>query len=543
MKKAENSFSLALYIARLLTQLCLLLLVSVLPLIMRDGYFDLGDTKWRFFTGLLWGFRNRGLYVPGLFPLIALAACFALPRRTNIRKGNGRSPFRISSIPLYDRFAILYILAVLVSTLFSGFRGEAWIGSSGFYMGTLAQLSFAVLYFTVSRLGQYRRAVTAAALGASFITFVIGLLQRFSFDPFHLYAGVSPADRISFLSTIGQSSWFSCYIGTMLPLSLFLFWYSKKKPIRILSLLHLSSGSMMLATVNADGALFSAAAFLFILFWFSCRGVPAFLRFLESCLAVMFSIILTGILDRIFPGRLLVQTGIMRFLSGSPLLYLLSVLLVCVRFIMPHLSKKNGAAVTESFLGKLRRSVGMALAGAMLLIIIYIVANSCGFLPAGLSANNNYLMFGPDWGNSRGIIWSSALRIWHTMLLKDPLHALFGAGPDCFYQAAMVYCRDFLDSYWGVAGFGVNNAHCEYLHLLVTIGITGLLCYLGWIISALASFFAKAKEQPVLIAIIMIILSYAAQNIFCYQTVTSTPFMILALGTGANILKEEPLKR
>ena len=93
--------------------------------------------------------------------------------------------------------------------------------------------------------------------------------------------------------------------------------------------------------------------------------------------------------------------------------------------------------------------------------------------------------------------------------------------------------RDEVAEYWH--GLSLACAHNEWLNMLVTEGVLGLVSYLGIF---LLVFFRAAKrvaKEPVLMVFMACIAAYVGHNIFCYQQCECTTVIFILMGMAEMI--------
>ena len=169
------------------------------------------------------------------------------------------------------------------------------------------------------------------------------------------------------------------------------------------------------------------------------------------------------------------------------------------------------------------------------LTVAYIYLNTTGKLPENYRSNSNYLLFNEYWGNNRGLSWMAAAR---SFVQGDLLRKVFGCGPDGFSMYVKNFFGEELARKWGQS-VALTCAHNEWLNVLVNLGITGAVAYIGIFVSAAARFWKKTKKHPELIAVVMAILCYMGHNFFCYQQIVCTPTIFILIGVGESIIRHE----
>ncbi len=536
IKPALTGPELSEFLVRVLISAYTILLFVLLPLCYRNKYYDIGDFKYELFSGM----------TTLLLILMVPAFLFYLIRNFRAKVWSG-IPFsrRLAGLSLIDCFVLLYLLACLVTFFLSPYQtfqffgadasNPAWTGYSGWFMGLKSQLMFIALYFLVSRffLKNWNMYLLVAIISASAIVFLLGILHRFLIDPLSLYEGIDSYYYTLFLSTIGQSTWYSSYLCTIFPVGLFLFWYCDKHWQRLLLGIYCAIGFASLVTQNSDSAYFSLAAFLSVLFAFSFQSSVSLRRFLEVLLIGTLSMRLIGIFQMLFPNRAICVEKLSVFFSQSPLLWIAVFTLALLYFLIVHLEISSRFQIESA--ARIRR-FGLYLIAALVPVgLLCIVLTTAGYLPSFLSSFRDfgYFVFDENWGNGRGFTWNYCM----TMFREYPLKLkLFGVGSDCFASYTYDYYAEFVSAKWGDSVLA--NAHNEWINMLLTTGIFGFVTYAGIFICAFVLFIKEQKNSFYLLIAAACICSYFFHNMFCYQQVVCTPFLFLIIGLGEFIRRE-----
>lgn len=533
-KKRSNAFS----ITNFIMSLYLFFMLGVFPLYYRYQYYKMGDWKYKVFQYLT-------VACVGILSCI-LSAVFIWSLIKGRWKENLKRAFGKFSVP--DKMVLLYFISTTISYLLTDFKEMGFYGSSGWYMGYLAQALFVAVYFLVSRAWEFQYEHMTLFLIVSAAVFMVGILHRFDIDALWIYGDLELKYKIQFLSTMGQSSWYAGFLCVVFPVGIYLFFVADALWLRLSAGLFSVISMLSLVSQNTDSAFLSLAAVLMLLFYLAFDGKKQMYRFLEVLLLVFGSFMFMGYLQKTFPKQMIPLDAFSVFMSQGwlpPLLFgLLLILYGWKRFLDAGKIQENNkdftAGLSEGGNAKtlsvkiywiLLVPVGLA----VLFVIIFIILNSNGFLYThfGYQNVNNYLLFNDNWGNQRGFAWRFTCEAYKELPL---LQKLFGVGPDCYadYNTSVHELADQVKAFWGE--LSLTNAHNEYLNKLYNLGVFGLLSYVGMLVSMVYLFVKKRTEHILLPTFALCAVSYMAYLIFCYEQVCCTPFFYILMGVGSNLI-------
>lgn len=521
----------------------LFLMFVVYPLYYEDKYFNMGDAKWNFFRTVTYYISGGSFPIPTFLVLMILF--FIWYQIDLVRKGRIKAFWDPKKTTATDKFVLAYSVACLVSTILSPYKDYILWGYDGWYMGLIAQVAFVLLYFFVSRFWRWDDIMLLIYMSASALVFLFGVLNRFRIDPLEMYTGLDEMYVQMFLSTLGQATWYSSFVAIMLPVGVFIYWYAEKAWVRKLALVYNILGSMTLITQDSDSAFFALIAEISVLFAFSFRENKYMKRFIEIMLIMLLSWRVIGFLQIAFPDAAVPLGKLMIMGTQGALLWIPIVILAALYVVFCRFDKEGKVDVTG--LTWVRTAyfiiLGIGIAG----VVLYIVLNTTGALPESLrhtneeNSINNYLYFDEFWGNNRGHSWTITVKSFFDCLRDDPMRAIFGAGPDGFYNTCYKYHAQELFEKWG-EGTILTCAHNEWMTQVINVGIVGGVCYLGIFVSAIVVLSKKSQAHPELIAVIMAIASYMAHNFFCYQQIICTPMIFMVIGAGASIIRTNGMR-
>ncbi|MCQ2520760.1 MAG: O-antigen ligase family protein [Lachnospiraceae bacterium] len=546
LKQAQNAALLetAEYFISTIMVLYGLAMLVVFPLYFHNKYFDMGNAKYDFFKWTTVVFLG----------LAAIAWVNWFLTKNNCEKMELKK--LPSQLMPMDYFVLAYFLISLLSYLCSSYKNVvtstgtmniALVGFPGWSMGFVSQSAFVLIYFFMSRFCKNGTFFFMPITVVAAFTAQLVILQRFCFNPLGMYTYASEytgatlwlADEYieKFVSTLGQTTWYSSFAILAFPISVYLYMYGETmtekrqvllRGIGMLGVL-LSFGS--LCTANSDGAYVGFMLALMVFFWFALSSTEKLFRFLEILIVGLGTFKIIGIFRTAFPQRMITLVAgdekITDFVIHSPwMLGLLGGVLLI--YIILRLLHQHGI----KFLGKitiLRKVMVWGGVIAVWLVILLIILTTRGKLPSFLEKlyDVSFFNFTDLWGNHRGFNWRMSMTAFQHASFKD---IMIGVGPDCFSCAMDKYCYAEVEQYW--QGLKLACAHNEFLNMLITQGVLGLISYLGIFISFLVAAGKRAMENKRLIPYMAAVIAYLGHNFFCYQQCICTPmvFIFMALG-------------
>lgn len=502
----------------------LLLIWAVLPIYMKDGFYLLADAKYLLFRGV-------SLIFLMLWLLSALGFCTGWWWR---HKSRPLQENRIEWRRIHggfsgtDYFALGFAAISFLSYLFSNYKDTAFVGYSGWYMGLLTQFFLVGGYFLVSRWYEKEKMISGIVWLSVFAVCLLGVLNRQGYDPLGTFKDMDwwDWDRRNLLSTIGNINWYCSYLSVAFPLLLYCFWAEerwKRIPAGI-------AAFVGVAAVILQGSTSGYAALLVmyvILMFGSLQETRLSLRFLEAVLLVPLFCFLAWAtqMDLILPYDM---DGIIERICtplwGIPL-GILAVGIVLLRLIC----RRGGKDYLKS--GKVLKAVQILTAAAVIGAAAVFAGCQVSDSVWHFFGSSGFLRFDAEWGNMRGGLWTA---VWNGFCRTDFVRKLYGVGPDCF--ARYFYEVETIDI--GVTGQWMGaiyaNAHNEWLNMLVNEGILGFVAYLGFFLSAFCRFWKNSRENRRMMAGMMAVGAYVANQFFSFGQVVSTPLIFLVIAVCEN---------
>lgn len=496
----------------------------------KEGYNQIGNAKFAAYrTVMVTGFL--------LFLVFGIVLLFV-----RIHGGQrGSEPFAAGfrryfkeGLSVTDFCVLAYLFFSTIAVVSGGFYGDALWGSFGWNMGWMSQLSFVLIYLTVSRFGRHYRGILAVFCGSAFVVFLIAVLHRMLIDPIGFYEGLEGYQMAQFLSTMGQATWYASYLVVALPVGIAVFLFAEKTVWRVLGGVYTAVGFASLVTQNSDSAYFALAGFMLVFFSVCVKKRETLNRFAEVCTLFFAAGKAMYFLMQIHPNPDLEYDFITDLiLNGTVTWILLGLCLLLCLFLYGRRNRPYQAVRMQWVSRAVLLAAAVILAGIVLLIVL----QSKGVLPDRLGnvlSAVSYFNWNDAWGNGRGRIWSFAVRVFAG---ESVLHKLFGVGPDCLSSYVEAVHSEEAQLLWGDKI--LTNAHNEWLTMLINTGIFGVLSYIGVFGTAVRRYLQAWQQDYLLVGAAASAVSHMAYNFFCYQQVCCTPFVFLLLGVGEYLLREK----
>lgn len=500
----------------------ILLIAAVLPFYFTEGYGRIGTDKALFFRTVS---RSMGEL---LLPVTVVLLVLALRERGSTAVRGGFS--------VTDGFMALYAGGVTASYFLSDYREQALLGAQGWFMGLFTQLTYVAVYFYISRLWKPRRWMLFLFFPVSFGVILLGYLDRFGLHVLNMAYRSE-----SFISTIGNINWYCGYTVIVCFLGIVLFWRQPPEGgwqrLTAAAYVTLSFGTLL--TQGSESGTLTLVAVLTVLFCLSVRDGKRMQSFWQLLLQLSAACLISTLLRR---GLGIRFDGI----DSKALTVSTSLWAAC---FLTGVSAAMLWRVTRSVrAGKYRERLFCALGigwvifcgGGLLLYLLLLILNTRFPGSIGVLSENPVFCFSNSWGSFRGATWRAALCCFGE---QDFLHQLFGVGPDAMsaylYRDAGESLRLLLRECFGEAL--LTNAHCEWLTVLVDVGVIGLSGFAGTMISAIARFVRAGRRDPWLCAIGLSLLAYTVNNLFSFQQTLNGATVFVLLGMGTAFLRAEPI--
>lgn len=501
----------------------LFFLVLVYSLYAPEGYIQIATNKYLFYRKLC--LITAAVMIPS-----ALLYYMAPPHRKNL--------WRVAEdISATDIFVLLYLLVNIISFVGTQYREEALWGTSGWYMGFGMQLFFIGTYFLVSRFYDGRFDVLPFFMGATFLVFLWGLLNRFSIYPIDMQY-----DSEQFISSMGNINWFCGFWSIFFVVGVVLYLITEKRQMRIAAGIYSLVALGLAAVEGSDSAILSMAVVLYFLFLISFQKTEYMKRWLELGIFYCAACQVMRIIVTIDKKSLSMDTTTMWIMLGNLTLVVL-ILLCALRIYVGKEDRKYREKLTQSgdpgdewirkWIWFKYAAIGLT-AGIFVVFLILLLYNTRAPGSLGKLSKYSIFLFDGHWGSARGATWRDGFAIYRTFSFRE---RLFGVGQDCFsiYGYGIPELEARLKEEW--PGSRLTNAHNECITHLVNVGIFGMLSFIGIFWSSFKRLLERAAKEPLCYVFAASILSYFIHNQFSFAQVLNTPYIYAMLGLGESLMR------
>lgn len=483
-----------------------LLVGIVLPVIVRNSYFDILFIKYYFY------------WISTVVMLASSLIYLITKKDMHIFIKGIRNKLLVQ-----DYAILLFFLVAIVSTLSSSYLYESFWGNEGRYTGLFLLSLYVLSYFFVSRFLVYRNYYIDGILAAGMFVCLFGITDYFQMDILHFKKGMISHQVNIFTSTIGNINAYTSYVGMIMAISTVLFATGKEiKKVVFYYLCMVISFFAMIMGVSDNAYISLLALFLFLpLYLFSeKRGVQKYLLILTTFFCVIqitawiniyFESVVIGI-DSLF--NIISDSGVLPYLIGG-----LIGLIVLWDFIESKISCKEYGSWFK------RIWLGLILLTTMLTAYILYDCNVLGNIQR-YGSLGTYLVFNDEWGTHRGYIWRNAIEQFSEFSYWKKL---VGFGPETF--GILLMHKTYGNPYNEI----FDSAHNEYLQFLLTVGIIGVSSYVVFILAYIKKCFSCGNKNSYMIAMVFGVICYSAQAFVNLNVPVVTPVFWLLLGMGSSL--------
>lgn len=509
----------------------LAILAAIFPLYIENAYFNIIQAKYRFY------------YISILATAILLLLFSLIMLFIDLKEFHGEhcknffslfTPANIKNIFFISDVAVLvYWFSCIVSTLQSEYLYESFWGNEGRFCGLFLITLYVFFYFIVTRFWKPNKWTLELFLISGILLCLVGITDYFKMDIFHFRDHISVKQANIFTSTIGNINTYTSYVALLIGYSASMFVKSRKFFSGLWYYVCYVTSVFAIIMGCSDNA-YLALGFLFaFLPFYLFRSKQDVLRYLTLIASFITVIQCISFINQICGDAVLGIDGLFNVLASIRVLPVFTLLFWLLVLIFYWFVTKRSSA-DDLFSGKKLIHAWSVLICICLAGIVFLLfdANVLGH-GSRYGSLSSYLVFSDSWGTNRGYIWRKSLELYHSFPF---MHKLFGYGPDTFGIMTTQFFRDEMIT---ATGQVFDNAHNEYLQLLLTIGPIGLIAYVVFILKSCQDILKASAKSPVLLGCAVAVLCYFCQALVNLNVPLVTPSMWMLLSIGVVIVRKK----
>lgn len=506
----------------------------IYPLYIRNRYGEVIEGKYQ----LYWMTALAGLAAALVLGLIWLLADLILYKRQGCKAffagfKQGEWKKRIS---LPHVFLLIFMAAVVISTLQSEYLYESVWGNEGRYSGAFLLLLYGTSTWIISRMLRFHQAYLEILLVSAMGVCLLGIADYFHWDPMEFKLGMIRSQDI-FTSTFGNINVYTAFVDIVVGVAAALFIAAEGRKIFwyyfciVISLTAAVTGR----SDNVYLAFGVLLAFLPFYAFNSKKGIGRYLVIAATLCTVIKILALFQARIGNELGMVIGLEGIAEAIGPTAIFTTVVVFLWLLTGLFYYIAKKQ----LDISLRKKEKEIWA-------IILFILAAITVGiFLDANLGRHGerygflaSYLVFNDYWGTTRGFVWRFAMELYDQFPL---IHKLFGYGPETFGILTTQYNGNTMVEMYTEFGVYYDNAHNAFLQYLVTIGAAGLLAYVLFTGSAIWKLVKKGSKNPAAMACVFGASCYLAQSVVNIELPAATPvfWTLLAVGLAAVRTKKQ----
>ena len=497
-----------------------LAMFCIYPVIVDDAYFNITITKTNFF--------QRATIVGVICFVVAVILDITIHKYFEIEdKFFAEDNLQFYKKPVF--WMEMFALSNVIAWYMTDCSKAAITGSSARYMGLAMYLIIAVMFVCITSYAELSKLSVIAFAVTTVYTYIIGIIQHLEIDVQYWKTGEKSAfefmyyrERLSgkqfdiYMSTFGNINIYSSFIVISLCLFLALFIFTSINYMKLISGAVVVLGGTTLMIANSDSGYIGVAIALFLLFLISYNEGKV-KSFIISLILLAFGNLLVVFMNNYLVPEYDKRGGFAQALDRMDLSLMLIIGIVMVYLLVYYLGQNH-----KDRLDKLNKKLVTKLIVVVTMVtgvITVIVGNVMGVAA---------FTFDEEWGTYRGFVWN---RAWNLFCDAPLFNKLFGYGNETFgiYMRAYYY-EDMKE----IVGEVYDNAHNELIQYLITLGVFGLIAYLGVFFVSVIYMLRYGKGNYLVYGLLTATVGYFAQSLINLNQPITTPlyFVIMALGVG-----------
>ena len=502
----------------------LVYMFTVFPLVLDNGYLNVTETKYNLFM------------VAGVAYAVIMALVLTLRfTDTYYYKKKNKTNVQTDKVGFFlsDVFMLLFLLAGFMAWIMADDKSLAFTGEMGRRCGFAFIIVVSLVYFALASGYALNKIIMPVFAVTGILTYLMTILQYFGIDVFGLLDEISSSQRNMFVSTFGNINVFGSFVVLTMALFSGLFIFENKKAFKILYGILIFIGGGAVVASRSDLTYAGIFVCLVTLLFVSEYKGKTF-----DFLLVLF-IFLLGYTMTFLPVNIIGDmadnlTGLNKTFNHPAVLGIVCsvvlLLMVLCKLINRDDKQNTNAKPDKKYDTDKERHIRCITLTATACIIAAVIA---GIIIAGVLNHWDIFEFDDYWGNYRGYVWSRLLELYKDFPFANKI---FGNGNETVYELMYV---NYYDEMYELTGTVYDSAHNQYLQYLVTMGIFGMLSYIGLICASVYNCIKASKDNIYAFPVMAAIIAFAVQEFFNIGQPVTTPFIFLFMALAAALRRRE----
>ncbi|MBQ8318406.1 MAG: O-antigen ligase family protein [Lachnospiraceae bacterium] len=497
-----------------------LAMFCIYPVIVDNAYFNITITKTNFFLGA--GKVFLVAFIVAVFADMIIHETFDIEDKFFIDDSR-----RFFMKPGF--WMELFILANVMAWYMDDCSKQAISGENARYMGLEMYLIIGVVFLCIARISDISKISIVAFAFVTAYTYVVGIVQHLEIDVQYWSTGRQSVfefmhyrERLSdnqfdiYMSTFGNINIFSSFIVISLCLFLGLFIFTDVLYLKLVAGTVVVLGGTSLMIANSDSGYIGVAGAVFALLLISYNA-ERIRHFIVSLILLACGNLLVVWLNNYAVREYDKRGGFAQAFDRLDFALVIILALGLLYVLVRYLGTKYNSKLKEANKKKVTGFISVATAVVGLVTIV-----------AGNAMGIGIFTFNDKWGTYRGFVWS---RAWNIFCDAPIINKLFGYGNESFGTYMNAYYYEDMKE---IVGRLYDNAHNELLQYLITLGIFGVIAYVGLFLSSVIYMLKYGKQNYMVYAFLVATVGYFVQSLINLNQPITTPlyFVIMALGVG-----------
>lgn len=434
------------------------------------------------------------------------------------------------------KILLVYYIVIVLSTVTSDYLYESFWGNEGRFTGLFLLSLYALTTVLIAKNWKSGPWILDIFCLGSLPVMIWGLTDFFNMDVFRFKAQYIADSAIrQFTSSIGNVNNYTAYVGIVLAVSAGLFCVTETLWKKIFYFAVLTLAFTALFTGQSDNAWISIGVIFAILPFRAFRTKKGVFSYLMVILAFLGAILWMRYISETVPvknhGRIDGLIVHLIKIGGLKKLFWMEAVFCAIAGFFAYRAK-----TPEMPKGMVRLwGAFIALCAAGFCFVLY-DANCAGHAER-YAKLAQYLVFSDSWGTNRGIVWRISMHVYRELPF---LKKLIGYGPETFGIVTYAYRGETIEyttQYY-------DAAHNEYIQLLLTIGVLGVVSYIAFMLASIREMLKSAERRPYIFAIAAGCTAYLSQAIVNINLPIVAPilWLLIALGLGLRRMDMEETK-